>query len=165
MLKKMGRERRHHDVAQHKLMEKCQNLDGLVRRREKQDEGKRRLHKEAMGRVESLSEALELDKKALAKQEGQWRWKCAKQERELGLQKEALSVLQYGLDHVQKTLSRKKLNIAKRGHTLTAEAAAVRKDRATVQAQREVTVSYNCMLYLFVPLPSIQWMSLTTSLP
>jgi hypothetical protein len=37
MLKRMGRERRHHDVAQQTLMEKYQNLDGLVRRREKQD--------------------------------------------------------------------------------------------------------------------------------
>ena len=33
MLKTMGRERRHHDVAQQTLMDKCQNLDGLVRRR------------------------------------------------------------------------------------------------------------------------------------
>ncbi len=92
MLKRMGRERRHHDVAQQTLMEKCHHLDGLVRRREKQDEGKRRLHKEAMGRVEALSEALELEKKALAKQEGQWRWKCAKQGRQLGVEKETLSV-------------------------------------------------------------------------
>ena len=141
MLKTMGRDRRHHDVAQQTLMEKCQNLDGLVRRREKQDEGKKRLHKEAMVRLEGLSEALELEKKALAKQEGQWRWKCAKQERLLGVEKEALRVSKFGVDHARRTLSMNKLNMAKRDHTLTAKADAVRKDRAKVHAEREVTLS------------------------
>ena len=147
LLKKMGRDRRHHDVAQQTLMEKCQNLDGLVRRREKQDEGKKRLHKEAMGRLDALSEALELEKKALAKQEGQWRWKCAKQERQLGVEKEALRVSKFGVDHARQTLSRKKLNMAKRDHTLTAKANAVRKDRAKVHAEREVALPYYCFCF------------------
>ncbi len=77
-----------------------------------------------------------------------------------------LECVELGVDHARKTLSRKKSNMAKRGHTLAVKADAVRKkDRAKVQAEREVTISYYCLLYLFAPLPCIQWMSLTTSLP
>ena len=94
-----------------------------------------------MVRLEGLSKALELEKQALAKQKSRWRWKCAKQERQLVVEKEALSVSKFGVDHARRTLSRKKLNMAKRDHTLTAKADALRKDRAKVNAAREVTLS------------------------
>jgi hypothetical protein len=138
LLKTMGRERRHHDVEKRTMKEQCDNLERLMRRREKQDEGKRRQHIEAMGKADALRTTLELQKKALAKEEGQWRWKCAKQEQQLGVQQDALSVSTFGVEHARKTLIRMELNMAKREHTVAAKEVAAVKYRAKVEDERQV---------------------------
>ncbi len=138
MLKVMGRERRHNDVAKKSLLDKCENLEVIVRRREKQDEGRKRQHMELMGKADALCATLKEEKKALAKAEGQWRWQCAKKERQLGLDDDAVKVSTFGLENARKRLGRKELSMGKRYDTLVVKERAAAKVRAKVHAERQV---------------------------
>ena len=71
LIKTMGRERRQHDVDKQTIQEQCDNLKSQVVRRDKQDTAKRRQHLEAMERADALQSTLKLQKKSLAKEEGQ----------------------------------------------------------------------------------------------
>jgi hypothetical protein len=154
LMKTMGRERRQHDVEKHTIQEQCDNLKSQVLRRMKLDTGKRRQHMEAMERADALQTTLELEKKALAKEEGQWRWKCAKQERLLGVQQGALSMSTLRIEHARTTLMRKESNIAKREHTVAAKEETVVKYRKKVEAERKVRHYgfhyYICLLSLII---------------
>ena len=138
LLKTMGRERRQHDVEQQTIKEQCDNLKSQVLRRNNLDTSKKKQHKEAMGRADALQTTLELEKKALAKEEGQWRWKCAKQERLLGVQQGVLSMSTLRIEQAQMSLLRKESNIAKREHTVAAKEETVVKYRKKVEAERKV---------------------------
>jgi hypothetical protein len=142
MLKVMGRERRHNDVAKQILQDKCENLEVLVRRREKQEEGSRKQHREAMGKADALCTTLEAKKIALTKEEGQWRWKCAKKERQLGLDEDAVKVSKLGVEYVRKRLVRKEVSMGKRHITLAAKERAAAKVREKVDVEKQVKVFF-----------------------
>jgi hypothetical protein len=151
MLKVMGRERRHNDVAKQTLLDKCANLEVLVRRKEKQEEGRKRQHMEAMGKADALLATFEAQKTALAKEEGQWRWKCAKKERQLGLDEDAVKVAKFGVDYARTRLERKEVSMGKRDDTLAVKERAADKVRARVHAERQVSLllSFNFLFPLF----------------
>ncbi len=156
LIKTMGRERRQHDVDKQTIQEQCDNLKSQVVRRDKLDTAKRRQHLEAMERADALQTTLELEKKSLTKEEGQWRWKCAKQERLLGVQQGALSMSTVRIEQTRMSLQRKESNIAKREHTVIAKEETVVKYRKKVEAERKVThycfYYFICLLYLFMNL-------------
>jgi hypothetical protein len=138
LLKEMGRERRHNDVAKQTLLDKCENLAALVRRREKQDDGRKRQHMELMGKADALSATLKAEKKALAKAERQWRWKCAKKERQLECDEDALKLSKLEMENARKRLGRKEVSMGKRLDILAVKERAAVKVRAKVHADRQV---------------------------
>jgi hypothetical protein len=157
LIKTMGRERRQHDVDKQTIQEQCDNLKSQVVRRDKQDTAKRRQHLEAMeSRADALQSTLKLEKKSLAKEEGQWRWKCAKQERLLGVQQGALSMSTVRNEQARMSLQRKESNIAKREHTVIAKEETAVKYRKKVEAERKVQhlcfYYFITLLYLFINL-------------
>ena len=157
MLKVMGRERRHNDVAKQTLLDKCANLEVLVRRKEKQEEGRKRQHMEAMGKADALLATFEAQKTALAKEEGQWRWKCAKKERQLGLDEDAVKVAKFGVDYARTRLERKEVSMGKRDDTLAVKERAADKVRAKVHAERQVSLLLS-LNFLFPLFPCIECM-------
>jgi hypothetical protein len=157
MFKVMGRERRHNDVAKQTLLDKCANLEVLVRRKEKQEEGRKRQHMEAMGKADALLATFEAQKTALAKEEGQWRWKCAKKERQLGLDEDAVKVAKFGVDYARTRLERKEVSMGKRDDTLAVKERAADKVRAKVHAERQVSLLLS-LNFLFPLFPCLECM-------
>jgi hypothetical protein len=164
MLKVLGRERRHNDVAKQTLLDKCANLEVLVRRKEKQEEGRKRQHVEAMGKADVLRATFEARKTALAKEEGQWRWKCARKERQLGLDEDALKLAKFGVDYARTKLERKEVSMGKRDEKVAVKERAAEKVRAKVHAERQVSLllSFNFLLAFF---PCIECMPLSLYWP
>jgi hypothetical protein len=164
LLKEMGRERRHNDVAKQTLLDKCENLEALVRRREKQDDGRKRQHMEIMGKADALCATLTAEKKALAKAEGQWRWKCAKKERQLECDEDALKLSKLEIENTRKRLGRKEVSMGKRTDTLAVKERAAAKVRAKLHAERQVVV-FLCSNFLFACFPCFECMPFTLSQP
>ena len=127
MVKTIGRERRQHDVDRQTLyailplafnmhsteflnlpfpfilrLTKCGNLEATVSLRVKQDEAKKRQHKALMEKADDISMELKLKMKALKKEEGQWRWKRAKQARQMGVELEAVAVMKSGTESAKR---------------------------------------------------------------
>ncbi len=125
------------------MTEQCENLESLVLRRKKLDEGKRRKHIEAMERADVLRTTIELQQKALAKKESQWRWKCAKRERQLGLDEDAVKVSKLGVENVRNRLVRKEVSMGKRYDTLAVKERAAAIVRGKLDVEKQVNVFFN----------------------
>ena len=127
-LKRIGRERRQHDVDVREWKEKCDNLEASVRLREKQEQGKERQHKVAMSKAEDLCTTLKTRMKLLDKQEGQLRYLRAKARRQLDIEKDAVNILKSGVQRKQCVVVRQeKINIKRRDALIVDEATLGQK--------------------------------------
>ena len=127
-LKRIGRERRQHDVDVREWKDKCDNLEASVRLREKQEQGKKRQHKVAMSKAEDLCTTLKTRMKLLDKQEGQLRYLRAKARRQLDIEKDAVNILKSGLQRKQCVVVRQEeINIKRRDALIVDEATLGRK--------------------------------------
>jgi hypothetical protein len=128
-LKRIGRERRQHDVDVMQLKEKCGNLEASVRLRDKQEEGKKRQHKEAMAKAEDLCATLETKIKGVDAREGQLRYQRAKARRQMMVDKEAVNILKWGVEREQSLVDRRAASNTERTDTLRSEEATLCKKR------------------------------------
>jgi hypothetical protein len=127
-LKRIGRERRQHDVDVREWKEKCDNLEASVRLREKQEQGKERQHKVAMSKAEDLCTTLKTRMKLLDKQEGQLRYLRAKARRQLDIEKDAVNILKSGVQRKQCVVVRQEeINIKRRDALIVDEATLGQK--------------------------------------
>ena len=127
-LKRIGRERRQHDVDVREWKDKCHNLEASVRLREKQEQGKKRQHKVAMSKAEDLCTTLKTRMKLLDKQEGQLRYLRAKARRQLDIEKDAVNILKSGVQRKQCVVVRQeKINIKRRDALIVDEATLGKK--------------------------------------
>jgi hypothetical protein len=155
IVKMIVRERRQHDVDRQTLyailplafnmhsteflnlpfpfilrLTKCGNLEAAVSLRVKQDEAKKRQHKALMEKADDSSMELKLKMKALKKEEGQWRWKRAKQARQMWVELEAVAVMKSGTESAKKKMARQLSGMNKRDVALGLRADALKKERA-----------------------------------
>ena len=155
-LKQIGRERRQHDVQVRELKEKCGNLETSLRSRHKQEQGKKRMHKEAMAKAENLCATLKTQMKGLDEREGQLRYQRRKARRQIVVDKEAANIMQWGVE-------RDRILVERRAETNTAISGALRMQEATLWKGRQ-TLSYDklvchcTLLVIFYSLPfPVKW--------
>jgi hypothetical protein len=82
-------------------------------------------HMAAMSKANTMTLALNTKMKALRNEEGQWRWKCYKQARNLEVEKQALQAKQLDVQLAEKKIDREK-NALRQG------SAALKRDAATL---------------------------------
>ena len=102
--------------------------------RVKQDEAKKRQHKEAMEKADDISMKLKYKMKELKKEEGQWRWKRAKQSRQMGLEMETVAVMKWGTERAEKKMERQASGMKKRDVALGLRDDALKKERSKLDA-------------------------------
>ena len=128
-LKRIGRERRQHDVDVREWKEKCDNLEASVRLREKQEQGKKRQHKVAMAKAEDLCTTLKTRMRLLDKQEGQLRYQRAKARRQLDIEKDAVNILKCDVERKRSLVDRQEVISIKRRDALIVDEATLGKKR------------------------------------
>ena len=128
-LKRIGRERRQHDVDVREWKDKCENLEASVSLREKQEQGKKRQHKLAMTKAEDLCTTLKTRMRLLDKQEGQWRYHRAKARRQLNIEKDAVNILKCGVERKRSLVDRQQVSCIKRRDALIVDEATLGKKR------------------------------------
>ncbi len=107
--------------------------------RVKQDEAKKRQHKALMEKADDISMELKLKMKALKKEEGQWRWKRAKQARQMGVELEAVAVMKKsGTESAKKKMARQLSGMNKRDVALGLRADALKKERIKIDSVKAV---------------------------
>jgi hypothetical protein len=117
---------------------KCGNLEAAVSLRVKQDEAKKRQHKALMEKADDMSMELKLKMKALKKEEGQWRWKRAKQARQMGVELEVVAVMKSGTESAKKKMARQLAGMNKRDVALGLRADALKKERIKIESVKAV---------------------------
>jgi hypothetical protein len=117
---------------------KCGNLEATVSLRVKQDEAKKRQHKAAMEKADDISMKLKYKMKELKKEEGQWRWKRAKQSRQMRVEMEAVAVMKWGTERAKKKMERQASCMTKRDIALGLRADALKKERSKLDAGKMV---------------------------
>ncbi len=106
--------------------------------RMKQDEAKKRQHKALMEKADDISMKLKYKMKELKKEEGQWRWKRAKQSRQMGVDMEAVAVMKWGTERAKKKIERQASSMTKRDVALELRADVLKKERSKLDAGRKV---------------------------
>lgn len=155
-LRRIGRERRQHDVDVRGWKDKCDNLQASVRLRDKQDEGKKRQHKLTMEKADGLCTTLKTKLKLLDKREGELRYKHEKARKQLGEEKAAVTILKWGVERGQSVVGRREIANTKRTDTLTKHEATLCQKRQKLQKEKQVTFSsffqfFIRLLSLFIP--------------
>jgi hypothetical protein len=143
---------------------KCENLEASVSLRARQDDGKKRQHLLAMEQADDVATKLKAKMIAFKLEEGKWRWKRAKQIRQMGVDEQKLNVMKWDAEHARKKTDRKSSEMTKRGLALELQGAAVCKASAKVAAERKVTLF---ILFHFVPgcFPSFEGTCFAVCLP
>ena len=155
-LRRIGRERRQHDMDVRGWKDKCENLQASVRLRDKQDEGKKRQHKLTMEKADGLCTTLKTKLKLLDKREGELRYQHEKARKQLGEEKAAVNILKWGVERVQSVVARREIANSKRRETLTKHEATWCQKREKLQKEKEVRLStcyqfFIRLLSLFIP--------------
>jgi len=140
-LRRIGRERRQHDVDVRGWKDKCENLQASVRLREKQDEGKKRQHKVTMEKADVLCTTLKTKLKLLDKREGELRYQHEKARKQLGEEKAAVTILKWGVERGQSVVGRREIANTKRTDTLTKHEATLCQKRQKLQKEKQVMFS------------------------
>ena len=166
MSKTLVRERRLHDVERQKMyyipsprpfpdplctfayvtlcpfvisrITKCDNLKATVTLKDKQDEAKKRRHREAMAKANTIKLALDTRMKALTKEEDQWRWKRYKQARNLEVEKQTLQAKHVDVQLAGKRIAREKIALRQGCAALEREASTLVKAGAKHVADKKV---------------------------
>jgi hypothetical protein len=152
-LKRIGRERRQHDVDVRQLQEKCGNLEAAVRLRDNKEEGKKRQHKEAMAKAEDLCATLKTKIQGLDEREGQLRYQRAKARRQMMVDKEQVNILKWGVEREQSLVERRSASNAQRTDTLRSEEATLCKKRDRLGKEKLVWFSPPTFHFLFACFP------------
>jgi hypothetical protein len=121
---------------------KCDDLKATVTLRDKQDEAKKRRHRVAMAKANTIKLALDTRMKALTKEEDQWRWKRYKQARNLEVEKQALQAKHVDVQLAGKRIAREKIALRQGCAALEREASTLVKAGAKHVADKKV-LSHN----------------------
>ena len=143
-LKRIGRERRQWDVDTQALVEKCGGLSTMVSLRNKQDDSKKRQHKEAMAKANELCSTLKEKMKDILQQEGKIAYERKKFSRNIGVEKQAVTFAMTRVTCDQNKVDKMDEKITQRADKLTRQAEVLGLDRAKVQTAKKVMV---CVFY------------------
>jgi hypothetical protein len=139
-LKRIGRERRQWDVARLELVDKCGGLSAMVSLRDKQEQAKKRQHKEAMAKANELCTKLRGKLKAVLQQEGSLMYERKKLARDMSLGKQSLSLAMTRVKTDQRKVDRMDVKLTQRADNLSRQAGSIELDRAKVIQEKKVTV-------------------------
>ena len=87
-----------------------------------------------MEKADDISIKLKYKMKELKKEEGQWRWKRAKQSRQMGVEMEAVAVMKWGTERAKKKIERQASSMTKRDIALGLRADVLKKERSKLDA-------------------------------
>jgi|LauGreSuBDMM15SN_2_FD.fasta_scaffold54269_1 hypothetical protein len=149
-LKRIGRERRQWDVDTQALVEKCGGLSTMVKLRDKQDQSKKRQHKEAMAKANELCSRLKGKMKDILQQEGRNAYERKKFSRNIGLEKQAVTLAMSRVTCDQKKVDMMEYKITQRGDKLSRQALGIGLDRAKVQTAKKVYFYLSLTRFVFI---------------
>ncbi len=118
----------------------------MVTLRDKQDESKKRQHKQAMAKANPLCSRLKEKLKDILQQEGKIAYERKKFSRNIGLEKQAVTLAMTRATCDQNKVDKKDDKITQRADKLSRQALGVGLDRAKVETGKKVMVCV--VLYL-----------------
>jgi hypothetical protein len=140
-LKRIGRERRQWDVARQELVDKCGGLSAMVSLRDKQEQAKKRQHKQAMAKANEMCTKLQGKLKDVLQQEGRLMYERKKLARDITLEQQSLSFAMTRVKTDQRKVDRRDVKLAQRADNLSRQAGSIELDRAKVNQAKKVMVS------------------------
>jgi hypothetical protein len=139
-LKRIGRERRQWDVDRQELVDKCGGLSGMVSLREKQEQAKKRQHKEAMAKANELCTKLKVKLKDVLQQEGRLSYERKKMARDNRVEHQSLSLAMTRVKTDQRKVDKMDVKLTQRADNLSRQAGSIELDWAKVNQAKKVMV-------------------------
>ena len=148
-LKRIGRERRQWDVERQELVDKCGGLSAMVSLRDKQEQAKKRQHKQVMAKANEMCTKLQGKLKDVLQQEGRLMYERKKLARDITLEQQSLSSAMTRVKTDQRKVDRRDVKLTQRADNLSRQAGSIELDRAKVNQAKKVMVSLIFFLACF----------------